>query len=140
MFSEVGGRWITIRIVGAHRSGYPHEHVLIGTEAPVDLVSFESVVAAHVGACPIAKKSAHGGKTVSMESTPSQSGPTGGIKYVASDVPGVRSVLEADGTQKEPAGVPSEAEHRARTATILEATRTQAVRIDASSEVPRVWA
>jgi hypothetical protein len=53
-------------------------------------------------------------------------------------VPGMRSVF-ADEVGSNGAGVATEPAHRARMACVLEATRTQAVRIDSSADVTADW-
>lgn len=138
VLEQAGGRWLTIRVVGAHRSGYPHEHVLVGTETRLSDHDFEPVIGAHRDG-PVAGDGAHGVGAVCVESDPRTEDVTGGTKYVAPDVPGVRSVLEADGSDRTPNGVVGESTHRVRTATVLEATGTQAVRIDSSEGVNVDW-
>jgi hypothetical protein len=138
VLNDAGGRWITIRVAGAHRSGYPHEHLLVLTEAQFTANDFESIVSAHVGESPVADEGAHGDRAISIEGDPNRSAMTGGVGYIAVDIPGVRGVLDAEESGKASAGVVDEDEHRQRTAAVLEATATQGVRID-SAGVDADW-
>lgn len=139
LFGDLGGRWIVFRIMAAHQSGYPHEHVLVGTETSVDDVDFEPVVTAHRNESPIAGEGAHGAGAISAESSPNREEPTGGIRYIASDVPGIMSVLQAEESGQTSNGVVDEQEHRVRASAVVEATGSQAVRIDSSDDVERSW-
>lgn len=141
VLEDTGGRWVTMRVVGAHQSGYPHEHMLVGTEARVSSEEFEAVVGAHRDrdGSPVAGDGAHGVGSIRVESDPNRDEMTGGVQYVAPDVPGIRDVLEAEQSERKPVGVIGESEHRQRTASVLEATGTQAVRIDSSDGVDADW-
>jgi len=130
VLGDAGGRWVTMRVVGAHRSGYPHEHTVVASEAQLSADDFAPVVGAHLDASPVANKGAHGDEAIHVESDPNTDEMTGGVAYIAPDIPGVRDVLTAEQSGRTPAGVVDEAEHRRRTASVLEATGTQAVRID----------
>lgn len=137
---DVGGRWITMRVIGAHNSGYPHEHLVVGTEQDVDDVDFEPVIGAHREHSPIAGDGGHGAGAISIESAPNREEPTGAVRYITLDVPGVHSVVEADGAQlSDPRGIVEEDENRARLATVLEATRKEAFCIDSSEDVDADW-
>jgi hypothetical protein len=139
VLDDAGGLWVSMRVVGAHESGYPHEHMLIGTETPVTSDDFEPVIGAHRDESPVAGDGAHGVGAIQVESDPNRDEMTGGVQYVAPDVPGIRDVLEAGQSGQTPAGVVGESEHRQRTASVLEATGTQAVRIDSSDGVHADW-
>lgn len=133
------GRWIAIRIIGAHHSGYPHTHLLVGSEADLSGTDYEPVMTAHREHSPVAGDGAHGVGAISTESAPTTEESTAGIHYIASDVPGVRSVIDAGDSGGNPSGVTGETEHRVRTATVIEATSVQATRIDAPSRVEAKW-
>lgn len=115
----------------AHSSGYPHRHLLVYSDSEIDSTAFEPVLQAHT-AGPVASESGHGAGAVSINTEPTTSEPTGGIAYIVDGVPGVKSVYESDGTGREPAGVVDESESRTRMAAVLDATATQAVRVDGS--------
>lgn len=139
VFDDIGGRWVTMRVLSAHQSGYPHTHVFVGTEADVSTGAFEPVVAAHREHSPIAGNGAHGVGAISIESAPNTDTVTEGVRYIGKDIPGVRSVLRDEQGDQKTSGVVDESRSRIRTATILEATQTQAVRIDSSSCVDPCW-
>lgn len=139
VLDNTGGRWVTMKVIGSHQSGYPHEHVLIGIEAPVSSEDFEPVIRAHRSESPIAGDGAHGVGAIRIESNPNQAEMTGGVRYVAPDAPGVRDVLEAEESGRTPQGIVNESTHRQRTASVLEATGTQAVRIESSDNVHADW-
>jgi hypothetical protein len=139
ILDKVGDQWIKIRVFGAQNHGFPHEHVFVGVDDEVMLADFRPVIRAHTEESPIAEPQAHEEEAISIESNPCMSTPTGGIKYISRDVPGVRSVLQADESRERPGGVVEEDDHRIRTATALEATGVQAVRIDSSSSVDPMW-
>lgn len=139
VLNDVGGRWVTMRVVGAHQTGYPHEHVLLGVESEVSSEHFAPVVTAHIENSPIAKSESHGAGAISTEPEPNRSNLTGGVRYITPDLPGVKSVLDADGTGNRPEGVVAEANHRIRTAAVLEATGIEAWRVDASGGVCKSW-
>jgi len=139
LFDEVGGRWMSIRVIGSHKSGYPHEHVLVGTESEVCADDFEPVVAAHREESPIAGENNHGSGAIRVEQSPNKEEMTGGIQYVATNVPGVTALLEAEELGQTSNGVLDEPEHVLRTSTVLEATGSRAFRIDASDSVEKTW-
>jgi len=139
LFDEIGGRWMSIRVVGSHKSGYPHEHVLVGTESEVCGDDFEPVVTAHREESPIAGEGKHGTGAIRVEQSPNKEEMTGGIQYIATNVPGVTALLEAEESGQTSNGVLDEPEHMARTSTVLEATGTRAFRIDSSDDVEKLW-
>lgn len=139
LFDEVSGRWMSIRVIGSHESGYPHEHVLVGTESEVCADDFEPVVAAHQDESPIAGENNHGSGAIRVEQSPNEEKMTGGIQYVATNVPGVTALLEAEKLGQRSDGVLDEPEHVLRTSTVLEATGSRAFRIDASDSVEKTW-
>lgn len=139
LFDEVGGRWMSIRVMGSHKSGYPHEHVLVGTESQVSNDDFEPVVSAHRDKSPIAGEGEHGVGAISVEQSPNKEDMTGGIQYIATNVPGVTAVLKAEELGQTSNGVLDEPEHMVRTSAVLEATGTQAFHIDRSDGVEKIW-
>ncbi|MDB2243304.1 hypothetical protein PM076_07420 [Halorubrum ezzemoulense] len=140
LFGEIGGRWMSIRVIGSHQNGYPHEHVLVGLESKISAEDFEPVVAAHREGSPIAGKGEHGTGAIRVEQSPNKEEEmTGGIQYIATNVPGVTAVLEAEELGQTSNGVLDEDEHMVRTSTVLEATGKQAFRIDSSDGVKRTW-
>jgi hypothetical protein len=105
----------------------------------LDEIDFEPVVSAHVRESPVAGKEAHGSGAISLESAPNREEPTGGVKYIAVDVPGMKSVLDAYASDREPIGVVEEDDHRGRLATVLEASEKQAARVDSAETVDKEW-
>lgn len=139
LFDGIDGRWISIRVIGSHKSGYPHEHVFVGTESQVFIDDFESVVTAHRNESPIAGEGEHGIGAIRVKQSPSKETMTDGIKYIATNLPGVTAVLDAEKLGQTSNGVLDEDEHMVRTSTVLEATGTQAFRIDQSDGVEKIW-
>jgi Putative rep protein (DUF1424). len=121
---------MSIRVIGSHKSGYPHEHVLVGTESEVCDDDFEPVVTAHREKSPIAGEGEHGTGAIRVERSPSKEEMTGGIQYIATNLPGVTAVLEAEEVGQTSNGVLDEPEHMVRTSAVLDATRAHAFRID----------
>jgi len=138
MLDETADRWLTIRVIGATEStGYPHSHVAVYADTRLSESDFEPVVQAHLDECPVAQQSAHGHGTVVVEHEPNQS-PTGVVNYLNQNVPGVKSLYrDGDGgsTRSESGGILQESTARQRTATLLEATRTDAYSIQTSDGV-----
>lgn len=130
VLDDAGGRSVTMRVIGAHQSGYPHEHTLVASEVELSADEFDPVVDAHVDTSPVADQSAHGDEAIRVESDPNTNEMTGGVAYITPNIPGVNSVLDAEQSGRTPMGVVDESQHRQRTASVLEATGTQAVRID----------
>ena len=139
LFGEIGGRWMSIRVMGSHKCGYPHEHVLVGTEAQVSCDDFEQVVTAHREESPISGKGEHGTGAIRVEQAPNQEEMTGGIQYLGTNVPGVSAVLRAEELGQTSNGILDEPEHAVRTGVVLEATGKQAFRIDHSDDVEKTW-
>lgn len=139
LFGEIGGRWMSIRVIGSHKSGYPHEHVLVGTEAGVCDDDFEPVVTAHREKSPISGEGEHGTGAIEVEQSPNKEEMTGGIQYLAKNVPGISAVLKAEELGQTSNGVLDEPEHVVRTGVVLEATGKQSFRIDRSDDVEKTW-
>jgi len=139
MLDETAGRWLTIRVIGATEStGYPHSHVAVYADTRLSESDFEPVVQAHLDGCPVAQQSAHGHGTVVVEHEPRESKPTGVVNYLNQNVPGVKSLYDdgdARSSGQNPKGVVDESTARQRTATVLEATRTDAYSIQTSDGV-----
>ena len=139
LFDGIDGRWISIRVIGSHKSGYPHEHVFVGIESQVSNDDFEPVVTAHRNESPIAGEGEHGVGAISVNKSPNKETMTDGIKYIATNLPGVTAVLDAEKLGQTSNGVLDEDEHMVRTSTVLEATGKQAFRIDSSDGVEQTW-
>lgn len=139
LFDRIDGRWISTRVIGSHKSGYPHEHVFVGTESHVSNDDFEPVVTAHRNESPIAGEGEHGIGAIRVKQSPNKEDMTGGIQYIATNVPGVTAVLDAEELGQTSNGVLDEDEHMIRTSALLEATGTQAFRIDHSDSVEKTW-
>ena len=139
LFDEIGGRWMSIRVVGSHKSGYPHEHVFVGTESKVCANDFEPVVNAHRNESPIAGEGQHGTGAIRVEQSPNKKEMTNGIQYIATNVPGVTALLKAEESGQTSNGVLDEPEHMVRTSAVLEATGSRAFRIDSSDDVEKTW-
>ena len=139
LFDGIDGRWISIRVIGSHKSGYPHEHVFVGTEAQVSCDDFEQVVTAHREESPISGKGEHGTGAIRVEQEPNKEEMTGGIQYLGTNVPGVSAVLRAEELGQTSNGILDEPEHTVRTGVVLEATGKQAFRIDRSDDVEKTW-
>ena len=139
LFGEIGGRWMSIRVIGSHKSGYPHEHVLVGTEAEVYGDDFEPVMTAHREKSPISGEGEHGTGAIEVEQSPNKEEMTKAIQYLGKNVPGISAVLKAEELGQTSNGVLDQDEHVVRTGVVLEATGKQAFRIDRSDDVEKTW-
>ena len=139
LFGEIGGRWMSIRVIGSHKSGYPHEHVLVGTEAEVCDADFEPVVTAHREKSPISGEGQHGAGAIGVEPEPNKQEMTKAIQYLGKNLPGISAVLDAEEVGQTSNGVLDQSEHVVRTGVVLEATGKQAFRIDRSNDVEKTW-
>lgn len=125
-------RWVAIRVLAPSQSGYPHTHVALGTDQDLSESDWKPVIDAHVDECPIATKEAHNPtKAIRIQSDPSGE-PVGAIGYITPQIPGMEIMLNDSRVEKMP-------ENRARTAAVLEATGTEAVRIDSGVGVNACW-
>jgi len=139
LFGEIGGRWMSIRVIGSHKSGYPHEHVLVGTEAEVYGDDFEPVMTAHREKSPISGEGEHGTGAIEVEQSPNKEEMTKAIQYLGKNVPGISAVVKAEELGQTSNGVLDQDEHVVRTGVVLEATGKQAFRIDCSDDVEKTW-
>jgi hypothetical protein len=137
--NEKTGSWIALRCMGAHQSGYLHCHLAICADVVFSRSSLDSIVMKHVETSPIAHSEGHQiDDAIQVEPEPT-SEPVGAIAYSSLNLPGMVSVLQSAETDSPPRGILEEEEHRVRTAAVLEATGTEAVRIDSGPDVEAEW-
>lgn len=108
--------------MGAHQSGYCHQHIGVCVKQRIEAEQLESVVKAHVENSPVAEWKGHGAGTIEVRNTLAKDEPTGLTGYLGCNVPG----LDTRGSN--PHGVLTESEHRLGAASVLEAGGWQAVR------------
>lgn len=130
---EVGSdRWATLRVVAPHDSGFAHTHTAVCADVELSQEALSAVVRAHTRSCPTAREESHDPEdAIRMELDPSAT-PLGAVSYTTAQIPGMRRIL-AD----EDSGQLSD--RSARLGATLEATRTQAVRVDTAPQVKFQW-
>lgn len=119
-------QWGAIRVVSSTAAGYAHTHVALVADRP--LPNLRPVVDAHIDSCRIATEEAHKPeKAVRIDPEPTEGlaagKPIGAVGYSLEQSPGMRVMLDNN-------TISEMAEDRARVGAVLEATGTEAVRVD----------